>query len=70
MIILVVPNVTEEDIAEANWEMVPILSLLFFMLIFLFLVIYIFTRRYRKEEVNAPLDDDDDLEEIIRNDDQ
>lgn len=35
-----------------------VLSLISIMLIFLALVIYIFTRRYTRDEVRAPLEDD------------
>ncbi len=38
--------------------MYEVLSLISLMLIFLAFVIYIFTRKYKKEEVRAPLEDD------------
>ncbi len=43
---------------KSNHQLYEVLSLIAVMLIFLAFVIYIFTKKYKKEEVRAPLEDD------------
>jgi len=47
--------------------MYEVLSLISFMLIFLAIVIYIFTKRYKREEVRAPLEDDNSEDTLPKN---
>ncbi|WP_445430811.1 hypothetical protein [Chryseobacterium indoltheticum] len=43
---------------KSNHQLYEVLSLIAVMLILLAFVIYIFTKKYKKEEVRAPLEDD------------
>jgi uncharacterized membrane protein len=47
--------------------MYEVLSVISFMLIFLAIVIYIFTKRYKREEVRAPLEDDNSEDTLPKN---